>query len=113
MAISTLLPSGVKGSLPDSSRKLIGVGTANQQFNYSYDLAANRYDVKTYAGAFLQSESYYTVNHLNQLDTVSVNGGTPVPLHYDGDGNLTDDASRDQIKGLLEALVKFSRRPAK
>jgi RHS repeat-associated protein len=77
----------------DNARQLTVVGTANQQFNYSYDLAANRYDVKTYTGAILQSESYYTVNHFNQLDTVSVNGGTPVPLQYDGDGNLTDDAA--------------------
>jgi RHS repeat-associated protein len=77
----------------DSVRQLTGVSTANQQFNYSYDTAANRYDVKTYTGIALQSESYYTVNHLNQLDTVSVNGGTPVPLHYDGNGNLIDDAA--------------------
>ncbi len=77
----------------DNARQLTGVSVGNQQFNYSYDLAANRYDVKTYTGGLLQSESYYTVNPLNQLDTVSVNGGTPVPLHYDGDGNLTDDAA--------------------
>jgi len=77
----------------DNAKQLTVVSTANQQFNYSYDLAANRYDVKTSTGGLLQSESYYTVNDLNQLDTVSVNGGTPVPLQYDGDGNLTDDAA--------------------
>ncbi len=29
---------------------------------------------------------------------------------FDSDGNLIDEATRDQIKGLLEALVKFTRR---
>jgi chromate reductase, NAD(P)H dehydrogenase (quinone) len=29
---------------------------------------------------------------------------------FDPDGNLIDETTRDQIKGLLEALVKFTRR---
>ena len=77
----------------DAAKQLTSVGTANQEFDYSYDQAGNRYDVKTYGQIGLQSENYYTVNNLNQLATVSVNSGPPVPLHYDGDGNLTDDAA--------------------
>ncbi len=77
----------------DAARQLTSVGTINQLFSYSYDNSGNRYDVKTYGQLGLQSENYYTVNNLNQLATVSVNSGPPVPLHYDGDGNLTDDAA--------------------
>jgi RHS repeat-associated protein len=81
------------GLVSDAADQLTSVGTVNQWFNYSYDNAANRYDVKTYGQIGLQAEKYYTVNNLNQLDTVSTNGGPPVPLYYDGNGSLTNDAA--------------------
>jgi RHS repeat-associated protein len=88
--------SGVQTALSlqnDAAKQLTSVSTAIQQSIYSYDNAANRYDVKTYTGIAPQAESYYTVNNLNQLDTVSKNGAPPVPLYYDVNGNLTDDAT--------------------
>ena len=76
----------------DDAKELTNVSNAAQQSIYSYDNAANRYDVKTLTNGGVQSESFYTVNHLNQLDSVSVNGSPPVPLYYDNNGNLTNDA---------------------
>jgi YD repeat-containing protein len=77
----------------DDAKELTSVGIANQTFQYTYDGTGNRYDVRSYAGGILQAESYYTVNNLNQLDSVSANGTPSVALHYDANGNLTDDAA--------------------
>jgi RHS repeat-associated protein len=79
----------------DDARQLTSVNNGNQLsgYGYGYDNAGNRYDVSSFVNGHLPSETYYTVNNLNQLDSVSVNHAPPVPLYYDGNGNLTDDAA--------------------
>lgn len=97
LAASIFLSRSTENDLLTLVHNLAGTAndvTFNDQYSPAQQIVLSTLDNTAYLytpGTY--TRAYGTVNKLNQYPTVALNGGTPVAITYDNNGNLTGDGT--------------------
>ena len=102
------LASFARGTLDSDTKTYIATPTTTtgilQSQNWTLDGQGNWDQTQTTIGSTTNTETR-TQSANNEIDTQTVNSGTPTGLTYDKNGNLTDDGVRKYVWDAFNRLV--------